>query len=46
MFRYLNDVRRRILRKSALMVALASVMSASAAQAQLLDVRQTVYGMD
>ena len=27
-------------------VAIAALLSASAAHAQLLDVRQTVYGMD
>lgn len=32
--------------RSGLVVTLASLLSASAAQAQLLDVRQTVYGMD
>lgn len=32
--------------KPALTAALASLLSASAAQGQLLDVRQTIYGMD
>lgn len=32
--------------KPALTVALAALLSASGAQAQLLDVRQTIYGMD
>lgn len=32
--------------KTALTVTLAALLSASAAQAQLLDVRQTIYGMD
>ncbi len=29
-----------------LAVALAALLSANGAQAQLLDVRQTIYGMD
>lgn len=32
--------------KTGLIVAAAALLSASGAQAQLLDVRQTIYGMD
>ncbi len=32
--------------KTGLMVSAAALLSASGTQAQLLDVRQTIYGMD
>jgi len=32
--------------KTGSLVTLAALLSASGAQAQLLDVRQTIYGMD
>lgn len=32
--------------KPTLIVTVAALLSASGAQAQLLDVRQTIYGMD